>query len=97
MAASQFPRAAFAAATSRAAAVGSKCTMPTVSTMCQPLAEARAASARKSSASTTFVAHAGRGVRASVQAMRVSADAPPKRSTPGPSERSIVTRLPRSA
>jgi len=81
---------------SRAAARGSKCTIPSVSTTCQPLREASTASWRKSSASTTPEAHAGRGVRWSVQAMRVSAETPPKRSTPVPSERSIATRSPRS-
>ena len=54
IAASHSPSALFAAATSRAAACGSKCTMPTVSTMCQPLAAASAARARRSSTSTTF-------------------------------------------
>jgi hypothetical protein len=84
------------AATSRAAARGSKCTMPSVRTTCQPLALANAASSSRSSTSITPDAHDGRGVVLSVHAMRVSAETPPKRSTPGPSERSTVTKSPRS-
>ena len=45
----------------------------------------------------TVRAHAGWGVSGSVHATCVSADTPPKRITPGPSERSIATRSPASA
>ncbi len=51
---------------------------------------------RRTLGSSALDAHDGSGVCASLQATRVSADAPPSRSTPGPSERSMPTRLPRS-
>ena len=94
MPARRAPSAAFAAAASRAAASGSKCASPTVSSTRQPLRAASLASARMSVGSSTELAHAGGGVAGSLHATRVSAETPPKRSTPGPSERSSLTKSP---
>src|SRR5205807_9089454 len=59
-----------------------------------PLLEASLATARRSATLSDPDAQAGGGSAGAVHATRVSAETPPKRSTPGPSERSRRTRLP---
>jgi len=81
---------------SRAAAVGSKCANPTVSRTLHPLRRASTPSSRICVGPIVLEAHAGRGVEGSVHATFSSAVMPPKRSMPGPSERSSLTRSPRS-
>src|SRR5207245_5981747 len=88
------PSAALAAAASPAAAAASKWPRPIVRRTLQPLLESSLATARRSAALSDPDAHAGGGLAGAVHATRVSADTPPKRSTPGPSERSRRTRLP---
>ena len=88
------PSAALAAAASSAAAAGSKWPRPIVRSTPQPLLEASLATACRSAALSDPDAHAGGGSAGAVHATRVSAETPPKRSTPGPSERSRRTRLP---